>query len=76
MQYRFHQKTWQAFWNSVVEQHSIETVSQQLQMSPGAIYVARSRVMNRIRLEANRILESEWEAGLDSESKNKVNCHE
>ena len=45
----FRQGTWQAFWLSVVENEPIEKVSKTLQMSPGAIYIARSRVLARIR---------------------------
>ncbi|MEQ1830302.1 MAG: sigma-70 family RNA polymerase sigma factor [Pirellula sp.] len=45
----FRESTWQAFWLSVVEEISIAEVSQRLQLTPGAIYIARSRVLARIR---------------------------
>ena len=45
----FRVATWQAFWLTVVDNVSIEQVGQNLQLSPGAIYIARSRVLARIR---------------------------
>ncbi len=49
VQTEFREGTWQAFWFTVVENEPIESVSRNLQMSPGAIYIARSRVLARIR---------------------------
>jgi RNA polymerase sigma-70 factor (ECF subfamily) len=48
MEDRFETGTWRAFWQTAVEHQPIEEVAQQLQMSKGAIYVARSRVMSAI----------------------------
>ena len=45
----FRDSTWQAFWLTVVDSMSVEQASKQLQLSPGAIYIARSRVLARIR---------------------------
>jgi RNA polymerase sigma factor (sigma-70 family) len=45
----FRERTWNAFWWTIVEQQSIETVSANLQLSVGAVYIARSRILARIR---------------------------
>ncbi len=45
----FHQTTWDAFWLTAVEGHTVETVAQQLAKNQGAIYAARSRVTRRIQ---------------------------
>lgn len=50
--------TWSAFWETMVVGRSCEAVAEDLMMSVGAIYVARSRVVARLRavveeLEAN-----------------------
>jgi RNA polymerase sigma-70 factor (ECF subfamily) len=45
----FHESTWQAFWRTCVEHRTVAEVAAELHLSPGAIYVARSRVMARLR---------------------------
>ena len=45
----FREKTWQAFWRTAVEQQPVERVSQELQVSAGAIHVARCRVIARVK---------------------------
>lgn len=42
-------KTWQAFWKTEVQHEAVEQVASELQMTAGAIYVARSRVIARLR---------------------------
>lgn len=41
--------TWQAFHATVVENRPVETVAAELGMTAGAIYIARSRMIARIR---------------------------
>lgn len=41
--------TWQAFWRTAVENKSPADVAQELQMKVGTVYVAKSRVLLRIR---------------------------
>jgi len=45
----FREKTWQAFWRTTVEQQPVERVSNELQISAGAIHVARCRVIARVK---------------------------
>jgi RNA polymerase sigma-70 factor (ECF subfamily) len=45
----FRAKTWQAFWRTSVEQQSVDQVSRDLEISAGAIHVARCRVAARVK---------------------------
>ena len=47
----FHERTWQAFWAVVVEGRSAAEVGADLQMQPGHVRVAKSRVLHRLRQE-------------------------
>lgn len=46
-----HERTWQAFWGVVVEGRQTADVAADLNMSPGAVRVAKSRVLLRLRRE-------------------------
>jgi RNA polymerase sigma-70 factor (ECF subfamily) len=45
----FTDTTWQAFWKTAVEGHETKAVAAELKISAGAIYIARSRVIARLR---------------------------
>ena len=47
----FEERTWQAFWRTAVEGRSAKDVAAELAMSPGAVRVAKSRVLQRLREE-------------------------
>ena len=46
--------TWQAFWRTEVENEAVTRVANELGMNAGAIYVARSRVIARLRKVAEK----------------------
>jgi RNA polymerase sigma-70 factor (ECF subfamily) len=51
----FQANTWQAFWLTAVEGVSAQEAGRQLNLSPGAVYVAKSRVLARLREEVQRL---------------------
>ena len=58
----FRQTTWRAFWETTVMQRSVAEVADELKISVGAIYVARSRIIARLRktIESSEINSSEF----------------
>ena len=46
--------TWKAFWMTAVEDKSAETVARELGLTTGAVYIARSRVLARLRDEVQK----------------------
>jgi RNA polymerase sigma-70 factor (ECF subfamily) len=47
----FEEKTWRAFWSVVVEGRSPQEIALELGMSPGAVRVAKCRILHRLREE-------------------------
>ncbi|MCA9147886.1 MAG: sigma-70 family RNA polymerase sigma factor [Planctomycetales bacterium] len=45
----FAEATWHAFWRTTVGESSVDECAEELQMSRGAVYTARSRVMRRLQ---------------------------
>lgn len=54
--------TWKAFWQTTIEQRSVETVADELNVSPGNVYVAKSRVMKKLQDAARSFLKSDAQA--------------
>ncbi|MBI1348674.1 sigma-70 family RNA polymerase sigma factor [bacterium] len=57
MQSQFEPKTWQAAWELAVNRLTAAEVSQKLGISESAVYVAKSRVMRRLRQELSGLLD-------------------
>ena len=51
----FRPATWSAFWRTAVENAEAVAVAGELGMSVGAIYIAKSRVLARLREETKRL---------------------
>jgi len=47
----FEERTWRAFWRVTVDGQPAQDVAQELGMTPGAVRVAKCRVLNRLRRE-------------------------
>jgi RNA polymerase sigma-70 factor (ECF subfamily) len=57
VRHEFQPNTWQAFWGTAVEGRGAQEVGVELKMTPGAVYVAKSRVLARLREEVLRLQE-------------------
>ena len=53
----FEPRTWKAFWRVVVDGQSPKDVGEELNMRPGTVRVAKSRVLQRLRQELGDVLE-------------------
>jgi RNA polymerase sigma-70 factor (ECF subfamily) len=53
----FADSTWQAFWKTGVENRAVEQVAKELGLSTGAVYIARSRVLARLRERVQQLTE-------------------
>jgi len=51
----FETRTWQAFWLTTVEGLAARDAGAELEMSPGAVRVAKSRVLRRLREELGEL---------------------
>jgi len=65
VKHEFQPNTWRAFWGTAVDDRSAEQVGRELKMSVGAVYVAKSRVISRLRDEVQR-LEAAAEAAAEA----------
>lgn len=63
----FRESTWQAFWRTCIDGCSIADAARDLGMTAGNVYVARSRVMARLR-ERVRSLQAGDEPAVESRS--------
>jgi RNA polymerase sigma-70 factor (ECF subfamily) len=53
----FEARTWAAFWGTAVEGRATKDVAADLAMTPGAVRVAKSRVLHRLRAELGDLRE-------------------
>jgi RNA polymerase sigma-70 factor, ECF subfamily len=53
----FEQRTWAAFWGTAVEGRATKDVAADLAMTPGAVRVAKSRVLHRLRTELGDLMD-------------------
>ena len=59
VQPEFQETTWKAFWQTAVENREPKAVADGLKMSVGAVYVAKSRVLARLRDEVKVMMDEE-----------------
>jgi RNA polymerase sigma-70 factor (ECF subfamily) len=52
----FEDRTWQAFWKVTVEGKNAADVARELGMKPNAVYIAKSRVLTRLRADLGDLL--------------------
>ncbi|MEZ6087567.1 MAG: sigma-70 family RNA polymerase sigma factor [Pirellulaceae bacterium] len=60
----FHPATWDAFWLSAVEGMEVSAVAKQTGKSIGAVYVAKSRVVQRLQAKVRNLEQDDFEGGL------------
>lgn len=51
----FRDTSWQAFWETLVAGRPVDEVASELGISPGSIYMSRSRIMARIRAKVQQL---------------------
>lgn len=56
VKHEFQQNTWKAFWGTAVEGRAAADVGNELNMTSGAVYVAKSRVLARLRDEVQQLM--------------------
>jgi len=55
VKHEFADSTWQAFWKTGVDNHPVGQVARELGLSAGAVYIARSRVLARLRQRVQQL---------------------
>ncbi len=55
VRWEFAEETWLAFWMTAVEARIVQDVARELGKSPGAVYIARSRVMRRLQEKVREV---------------------
>ncbi len=53
----FNETTWRAFWETTIESRMVGEVAIELGITPNAVYIARSRVLTRLRTEFEGLLD-------------------
>jgi RNA polymerase sigma-70 factor, ECF subfamily len=57
MKAEFQPATWQAFWETVVDERPTAEVARELGLSENAVYLAKGRVLRRLRRELDGLLD-------------------
>ena len=57
VQEEFEERTWKAFWGVAVDQRAPADLADELRMSVNAVYIAKSRVLRRLRQELGDLLD-------------------
>ena len=57
VRHEFLETSWRAFWATVIEERPVDEVALELDVSPGSIYMSRSRIMARIRKKVAEVEE-------------------
>jgi RNA polymerase sigma factor (sigma-70 family) len=63
-----HESTWQAFWQTVCEERDGKAVAQNLGLSVGAVYIAKSRVLARLQ-ERMRAIDGEAHEAVEAQTR-------
>ena len=59
---RFNETTWKAFWLTQIENFDVAHAAHQLNISTGAVYIGRSRIMKSLRELVQRQIDDGWQA--------------
>ncbi|MEZ6133028.1 MAG: sigma-70 family RNA polymerase sigma factor [Planctomycetaceae bacterium] len=52
----FVETSWKAFWATIIEGRTVSDVAAELGVSPGSIYMSRSRIMAKIRTKVEEVM--------------------
>ncbi len=55
VRHEFLETSWAAFWATAIEGQNVGEVADQLRLTPGSIYMSRSRIMARIRSKIREV---------------------
>lgn len=58
VRHEFLETSWRAFWLTVIDGQSVEDVAKELGVSPGSIYMSRSRIMAKIKARIAEVNDS------------------
>lgn len=53
----FLESSWKAFWATTIDGRGVAEVAEELSVSPGSIYMSRSRIKKRIRDKVNEVID-------------------